>query len=103
MNDEALRRIAERSMRAQALASKRQAKALDEAERPNPWPCISCGKPIEKHEQVGYENGAVVMCSLAGYGSRHDTSKVQFVVCDDCVEAKAVIAEWPLDDAWKEV
>lgn len=68
---------------------------MKKARIPNPWPCVSCGKPIRRDENIGFENDAVVMTSRAGFGSCHDMGLVKVVICDDCVCAKAIV--FPLE------
>lgn len=81
-------------MKAQARATERQWLELQKLIPQGDWPCVSCGKVIEKCELLGHENDAVVMVDCAGYGSRHDTSKIWLVICDDCVETKCIMAGW---------
>lgn len=50
-------------------------------------PCLLCQKQIEHDENFGYENLAVRATVEAGYGSLHDTSVLDFVICDDCIDA----------------
>lgn len=52
-----------------------------------PKPCIICKKQIEPLENIGYENDAVRCVVRAGYGSRHDMLKLDFIICDDCIDA----------------
>ncbi len=95
-------RAVELSARAQKIAYAKREAALKAGIPDGPVPCVSCGKLIEKHEMIGFENGAVTVCEGAGYGSRFDTDLIWFVICDDCIEAKCLKFPWPLTECWED-
>lgn len=47
--------------------------------------CIICQKQIELSEHNEYQNGAVHCVVRVGYGSQHDLTQLDFVICDDCM------------------
>lgn len=50
-------------------------------------PCLLCGKDIEPDGHGGHENDAVVFTDSAGYGSKYDLKRFQFVICDNCIDS----------------
>ncbi len=51
-------------------------------------PCIICDKQIEPSEHNGYQNGAVHCVVRVGFGSQHDLTQLDFVICDECITVR---------------
>lgn len=89
-NSETLRKWAVSANDFMKKAWKEQEEKFQAIRRPDPANCISCGNFIVKDEHDLLQNG-VTLTGSAHYGSIHDLSMIEVVICDACIIKKKVI------------